>query len=192
MALAICVGFAGMLRLGEILRLEARDVCAEASASRATLTLRDTKSTKRRGEVAETIVITDAVAVQMLAVLTAQRMPSHTLFGLTSAAFRKKWKEAVAFFQLQGWHLLPHSLRRGGATFDFSGHGLIDRTIVRGRWQSHRTARLYIEEGLVHQGRLQLAVDQRRDLFVFAQFFHRRWYRQASLGCVERLRAIPH
>ena len=42
----------------------------------------------------------------------------------------------------------PYSLRRGGATHWFSKHGSLDRVIVLGRWQAHRTARIYLNEGL--------------------------------------------
>ena len=42
----------------------------------------------------------------------------------------------------------PYSLRRGGATAHFLEHGSLDKTAVRGRWPSTKTARIYINEAV--------------------------------------------
>ena len=42
----------------------------------------------------------------------------------------------------------PYSLRRGGATAHFLEHGSLDKTAVRGRWPSTKTARVYINEAV--------------------------------------------
>ena len=42
----------------------------------------------------------------------------------------------------------PHSLRRGGATAHFLEHGSLDKTAIRGRWSSAKTARIYINEAV--------------------------------------------
>ena len=45
-------------------------------------------------------------------------------------------------------HWRPTSLRRGGATEDFLRHGQLDRTMLRGRWNSQKTARIYIDAAM--------------------------------------------
>ena len=42
---------------------------------------------------------------------------------------------------------MPYSLRRGGACHDYTMHGDVQRTILRGRWSALATARIYITEG---------------------------------------------
>ena len=39
----------------------------------------------------------------------------------------------------------PYSLRRGGSTFWFALHGSLDAAVLRGRWESVRTGRNYIQ-----------------------------------------------
>ena len=42
----------------------------------------------------------------------------------------------------------PYSLRRGGASFDYRQHGVVSRTTLRGRWNSAKTARIYITDAM--------------------------------------------
>ena len=56
----------------------------------------------------------------------------------------------------------PYSLRRGGATDDFGHHANFDRTTERGRWQSSRTARIYINEAVAEVGTIVTTPKQLR------------------------------
>ena len=47
-------------------------------------------------------------------------------------------------------------LRRGGATFWFQKHQNLDRILLQGRWLAHRTARIYINEGLAMLAKTQI------------------------------------
>ena len=40
-----------------------------------------------------------------------------------------------------------YSVRRGGASAQFRAHGQMEKILVRGRWESSRTARIYLTDG---------------------------------------------
>ena len=61
--------------------------------------------------------------------------------------FRREFRTLTAGFGVQGL-FQPYSLRRGGATWHFAAGKSLDATIVRGRWQSSKTARIYIEDAV--------------------------------------------
>ena len=42
----------------------------------------------------------------------------------------------------------PYSLRRGGATWVFRCSGSMETALIKGRWGSHRVARIYIADAL--------------------------------------------
>ena len=45
-------------------------------------------------------------------------------------------------------------LTRGGATYEMQSHGLMEKTLIRGRWKNSSIARLYICDGLAMLSRL--------------------------------------
>ena len=57
---------------------------------------------------------------------------------------------------------LPYAMRRGGATHMFLSCGFLGKVIVRGRWASASTARLYINEGAVMLNDLTLGPRQKQ------------------------------
>jgi integrase len=70
----------------------------------------------------------------------------ESVFGASTETFRSAFKGAAADLGLPP-SLVPHSLRHGGATFDFlRGLALAD-VLFRGRWASPRSATHYIQQG---------------------------------------------
>jgi len=53
----------------------------------------------------------------------------------------------------------PYSLRRGGASFDYRQHGVVSRTTLRGRWNSAKTARIYIADAMAVLAAVKLPPD---------------------------------
>jgi len=53
----------------------------------------------------------------------------------------------------------PYSLRRGGASFDYRQHGVVSRTTLRGRWNSAKTARIYITDAMAVLAAVKLPPD---------------------------------
>ena len=93
----------------------------------------------------------------MLIQRTTGRSPGEPLFSFTQVQFRAAFKKVLQKLELMDFHLLPYSLRRGGATHDFRHHGHMDRTVLRGRWANPRTARLYVQEGLADLASLRIS-----------------------------------
>ena len=122
--------------------------CAQVRGTRAApvLCLPDTKTSKRHGET-EYIAVEDEVAIVLLHWLVARRNGQGTFFTASPAAFRTMFRRLAEAVGLDSAAFTPYSIRRGGATHDYMSHGNLDRSLVRGRWQTGRTARLYIKVG---------------------------------------------
>ena len=111
------------------------------------LNLGFTKSGKRRGAT-EQVSIEDPLVGYLIQ--SALQISSNGLvFSGTSSAFRKLFDKFMAQLGLSHLNFKPYCLCRGGAVFHFSQHGKLDQTILRGRWESVRVAKLYINEGLL-------------------------------------------
>ena len=67
--------------------------------------------------------------------------------------FRTVFNNLLAGLQLntptQTCGYKPYSIRRGGATSHFIACGSLDRVVVRGRWAQAKTARIYINSGMM-------------------------------------------
>ena len=164
------VGFHCVLRSGEMFNLRAQDVAFGPDRTTAVLSLGFTKTGKRQGA-QESVTVSDAVVVRALWQLVQQRRPSEPLARLSSPGQRALFKQACRELGLEEHCFALYSIRRGGATHDFSYHGSLDRSIVRGRWSNSRTARLYITEGLAMLGEQRLSPASRDALATAATFW---------------------
>ena len=144
----ILIAFHALLRTGELCRVQASHFVRPGKAGPIFLTLSNTKSGIRRGDLAESVVLTDPVLIQYLHVLLTRILPGEHLWPKDSQSFRTQFRELCADARLPPLPWRPYSLRRGGATAHFLQFGSLDKTAVRGRWQSTRTARLYVDEGV--------------------------------------------
>ena len=97
---------------------------------------------------AESVVLKDPVLIQFLHVLLPRILPGEHLWPKDSQSFRTHFRKLCTDARLPPLPWRPYSLRRGGATAHFLQFGSLDKTAVRGRWQSTRTARLYVDEGV--------------------------------------------
>ena len=149
MATLLLVGFYGLLRTGELLNLKASDVLV--ANGMAILSLVDTKSSKRKGAT-EVVHLQNFFAVECLRTLQQVRQDQNTpggfLWTLTSAVFRNRFNQYCSKFDLEKFKYRPYSLRRGGATHLFQTTKSMEATLLKGRWESQKTARIYISDGL--------------------------------------------
>ena len=65
----------------------------------------------------------------------------------------------------------PYSLRRGGATFEMQSHGLMEKTLIRGRWKNSNIARLYICDGLALLPSLTMSWSAKQKVASFSAIF---------------------
>ena len=156
--LSLLIGFYCMLRTGELLNLQARDIQMNSATSPAVLSLGLTKSGKRQGAA-------ESVTLGELSVLKAlwqwkQRVTASTYLTAKPYKWRQLFNECLDGLQITPWSFRPYSLRRGGATFFFLKHGSLDRILIQGRWTAVKTARVYINSGLAMIADLQIPLRQ--------------------------------
>ena len=130
------------LRTGELCRVQASDFVKPEKAGPILLTLPDTKLGIRRGDLTESVVLTDPVLIHYLLVLLPRILLVSACGQRILNLFEHIFESCARTLPPLDWR--PYSLRRGGATAHFLQFGSLDKTAVRGRWQSTRTARLYI------------------------------------------------
>ena len=166
LAVSLLLGFHCMLRTGELLKIRKMDLSLMERHSRGIVVLHEIKSGQRTAS-SETVVIFDACLVRMLAIVCRDLALAEFLVVL-SAAFRAKFARLVHEAGLPKCNWKPYSLRRGGATTVFLHHGQLDRTMVRGRWASAKTARLYIDDADSMQAQLVVTCQQNRTMAKWA------------------------
>ena len=152
----LSIGFHCMLRTEEMLGIRFEDLSV-SSANVGAVALPWTKSGQIRG--AQEIVTIDDPMVGLLIrkhVASASGISGKILQG-THAQFRQWFVFLLTSLGLGRFNFRPYSIRRGGATHDFSTFGSIERTVWRGRWSDSRTARIYITDGLARQLQQQLS-----------------------------------
>ena len=147
-ATCLAIGFWGMLRTGELLQLSTQQILLGADDLVIRLGL---TKTGLRQAVDENVLVTDQptwlLCSTLLTIRKSQRHPDNLLWPRGAPAFREEFKQLIQFFRLQT-SFKPYSLRRGGATHDFRSHGLMEHTLLRGRWSTTSAARQYVQEGL--------------------------------------------
>ena len=167
LAVSLLLGFHCMLRTAELLKIRKMDLSLVERHSRGIVVLHETKSGQRTAS-SETVVIFDAYLVRMLAIVCRDLAPADFLVGCSPAVFRAKFARLVHEAGLPKCNWKPYSLRRSGATTDFLHHGQLDRTMVRGRWASAKTARLYIDDAVSMQAQLVVTCQQNRTMTKWA------------------------
>jgi len=155
-ASGMLVAFDTMLRSGELYHLKVKDV--NFYGARAVLSLGYTKTGKRTNT-AEMVVVESPLAVQSLKRACAGRQRKDFLLGRGPRVFRSLFNSLVDLFELDGL-ITVYSLRRGGASWDFLQHQSMERTLLRGRWQSTSSARLYLQDATAMVTELQLSSSQ--------------------------------
>ena len=153
--LSLLLCFYAMLRTGELLAIQSRDIQMTSSTSPAVISLGLTKGGMRQGA-PESVTIGE---VSVLRALWHWKQHVHPSTYLTSKPhkWRQMFNSCIEGIKIQEWGFRPYSLRRGGATFFFLKHGSLDRILIQGRWTAVRTARIYINSGLALLADLQIS-----------------------------------
>eukprot|EP00438_Fugacium_kawagutii_P021648 Skav231607 [mRNA] locus=scaffold1636:8556:16397:- [translate_table: standard] len=163
-ALSLLLGFYGLLRTGELLGLKNQDISQASPTSVAVISLGLTKGGKRMGA-SESVTITEEDTLRRLWQWKVTHSKGDSLCPSPSV-WRRLFNLTVAALDLDSYQYRPYSLRRGGATFYFKKHGQLDRLLVQGRWQSTRTARIYLNDGLAILAENQLSLAPHARVFL--------------------------
>ena len=172
-ALSLLLGFHGLLRTGELLGVKKQHIEQAGPRSVAILSLGITKGSRRQGA-AESVTIREEDTLRRLW-QWRQTPSSRTNLCEAPHVWRKKFGEFLSATGLDDHLFRPYSLRRGGATSYFAKHASLDRLLIAGRWQSSKTARVYINEGLAILAEFQLRTNAQ------AKAFRRQYEKSKSL-----------
>ena len=87
------------------------------------------------------------VAQLMRSLLSSSRPGNYPLFPFSPSHFRSMLHAACEALGIDHVGYVPHSLRHGGATHDHIMGVPMEDILLRGRWASNATARMYIQTG---------------------------------------------
>ena len=174
LGLCLVLGWHCLLRTTELTSIRVGHVSFSRGNSQAILALGFTKGGKRRNA-NEMVSVDDRFVTAKLGKLCEGRKPEEPLWPFSQLQMRRGLNLLVELAGLSRLEFSPYSLRRGGATWQFQQTGSLDSCIVRGRWDSVRTARVYIQDGLAVHGSLRLTALEQRALRTAAKLWWRTW-----------------
>ena len=152
-ATALLVGYDGLLRIMELLRLRAGDIKGGLESPSLILELHDTKTSSRKS-VLERAVLTCPYACALLLALKSDLQPGEFVFKELSAKIMRSRMRALADkLNLSDLYITPHSLRRGKATELFKVSNSFDVVAQAGRWEQLRTCRKYVDQAVAEMSR---------------------------------------
>ena len=159
-ASSLLLGFYAMLRTGELLGIRERHLSMTGPNKICVVSLGLTKGGKRVGA-AESVTLG---VLPALKALWKWKKTSSSASQLCSSphVWRKEFSDAIHALHLKDFQFRPYSLRRGGATHWFKCHGSLDKLMIHGRWASHKTCRIYINEGLATLAEMKIPISKLR------------------------------
>lgn len=155
-AAAIMLGFDTLLRPGELYSIRKSNITW--ARGRAVLTLENTKTGQRKGA-QEMVICHSHIANYWLSKALAQKRDCDLLLDCTPQALRNLFFGILEHLAVQGLFSM-YSLRRGGATWHFLQQGSMEETLLRGRWLSTSTARIYLQDAAATLAHLQISPQQ--------------------------------
>ncbi|OLP97449.1 hypothetical protein AK812_SmicGene20236 [Symbiodinium microadriaticum] len=149
---ALLLGFHGLLRPGEFLKLRRRDLILPRDLLTSTpiAYVRILGAKTKRFLQRQHAKISDVLAVRFLEALYGSAPRAEPLFNCSPAVFRRRWN---CLFQHLGvptgdneQGVTPKCLRGSGATWLYQLTEDIGRIQWRGRWQQRRTLEHYLQD----------------------------------------------
>lgn len=166
--LAMLLGFDGLLRISELVGLKIRDVSSPVDLRRGISA--SPSATLITGRTCLRLALTKTGAnlwcelhnpliAYLLLIHIHDRPHDDRVFDFSlpssnakgAAAFRIAMASVCRALHLEHCHYTPHSLRHGGATHAVMHLGQsIETVLMRGRWASNSSARIYLQAGRAH------------------------------------------
>ena len=172
MGALLLLGFHCLMRTGELLQVRPCDFICDHQVG--LVSIPSTKSGVRNN-VAESVTIRDAITLEtvlaMLEVRRAQGFDKTPCWDRSGSAFRDLFRRILCKLQVDDLNFRPYSLRRGGATFEMQCHGLMEKTLIRGRWKNSNVARIYISDGLSMLPRLKMTLEAKNLIANWSSIF---------------------
>ena len=168
MSALILLGFHCLLRTGEILSIRPCDFILNNNCGLLSL---PTSKSGLRSNTKESVSIHDVTTLEIIWAMIALKhqlgFPNTPCWEHSGTCFRNLFRRATAALKIEHLNFRPYSLRRGGATYEMQTHGLMERTLIRGRWRNSNIARIYINDGLALLPSLSMSFESK---FLVAQY----------------------
>jgi hypothetical protein len=148
-AVGCLLSFDCYLRVGELCGIQHADVAdigdsrVGSSSPYMCIRLAHTKTGPNKWVTVRNATVT----AFMRSLLASSHAGNHPLFGFSSSNFRDTFKAACVAVGVAHVGYVPHSLRHGGATHDHIHAMPLEDIMLRGRWASNKSARMYIQTG---------------------------------------------
>ena len=143
LGLTILLSFVFFLRIGETMTLLFSDITLDHSSGSVVLRLGFTKSSK---QFQQFVAHSDPLFVVLISFFLQHLPGGGRVWPYSLTYFRSCFTGLADFFDLTSFHLVPYSLRRGGATHFYGVHKALDFVMIQGRWKDQRTARQYLDD----------------------------------------------
>ena len=183
MAAVLALGFHCMLRTGELLAVRPKDILLRGQ--QGIVSLPSSKGGTRHN-IQESVTILDSKLVtlfhELINLKRAQGLINVPIWTGSGSAFRTEFQLLTRYFHVEHHGFRGYSLRRGGATAFFRQTGLMEQTLLRGRWASVAVARLYLCDALSQIPGLT-ASSRTRKLIAFHRAF---WSTSSQSSCSSR------
>ena len=163
LASLLLIGFGGFLRTGEILSLRSNMLNFDWQTGTLIIALPESKSGLRFG-VQEVVTIPDRGILRLVWLFVCHLPPGGALFTGSAQRFRDDFQRLLVGLGFGDRSYRPYSLRRGGATAELRRGTPLDNLMLRGRWSSLSTARIYLNEGLSLLAQLHFTNAERASL----------------------------
>ena len=156
-----------LLRAGELFAVKPEHI--SISRDKGVVALPHTKTSQRSGAWEAVTIYWPLLAIMLGVVLKLQRSRQQIyLWDRGPVRFRKIFQDALDDLDLQRFNFKPYGLRRGGATHYFRECGALDKTLLRGRWNCPRAAKVYITDGLAVRCEMQFTKPEAQKLAYYA------------------------
>jgi integrase len=147
-AVATLLAFDCYLRVGELTRLTYADVLQpndpRVGSAYTGMALR-LGVTKTGPNQSVTLVKPQVQSVLLHYLATYPFLQHHRIFPFTAASFRLLLRQVSEALGVGHIPYVPHSLRHGGATYDYLRGLPVEQIMFRGRWVAMESARRYIQ-----------------------------------------------
>ena len=141
----LLLGFHALLRTGELLQV--RPVDFILGETHGLVSLPSSKSGVRNNA-QESVSLHDTCTLEavraMVDLQTERQLACVPCWVHSGTAFRNLFRKILGELHVEDMGFRPYSLRRGGATHEMASHGLMEKTLIRGRWKNSNIARIYI------------------------------------------------
>eukprot|EP00435_Cladocopium_sp_Y103_P016319 s2345_g4.t1 len=172
MGALLLLGFHALLRTGELLQVRPCDFLLQPG--KGLVSLPSSKSGVRNNT-RESVALSDPCTLETLQAMIdlkdQQNLSQVPCWNYSGSRFRILFRKVLDQLDLSELGFRPYSLRRGGATWEMQSHGLMEKTLIRGRWRNSSIARIYISDGLSLLPALRMSLRAKHQVAKFSSMF---------------------